>query len=124
MENQCPQAGQRGLAGATRRGNRGTARTQLVDGPVDNELRSLIAARAIREGSASLSDVDLAEVWARALDGLAEMRLQASQLAWLKLTRPLGLVENTALIATPNALATASAVISSWVGPMPPVVNT
>jgi chromosomal replication initiator protein len=31
------------------------------------------------------------------------MRLQASQLAWLKLTRPLGLVENTALIATPNA---------------------
>jgi chromosomal replication initiator protein len=50
-----------------------------------------------------LSDVDLAEVWARALDGLAEMRLQASQLAWLKLTRPLGLVENTALIATPNA---------------------
>jgi chromosomal replication initiator protein len=50
-----------------------------------------------------LSDVDLSEVWARALDGLAEMRLQASQLAWLKLTRPLGLVENTALIATPNA---------------------
>jgi len=50
-----------------------------------------------------LSDVDLAEVWARALEGLAEMRLQASQLAWLKLTRPLGLVENTALIATPNA---------------------
>ena len=26
--------------------------------------------------------------------------------------------------ATPNALATASAVMSSWVGPMPPVVNT
>jgi chromosomal replication initiator protein len=29
--------------------------------------------------------------------------VQPSQLAWLKLTRPLGLVENTALIATPNA---------------------
>ena len=86
-----------------RTGNRGTARTQLVDGPVDNELRSVIAARARREGSASLSDVDLAEVWARALEGLAEMRLQASQLAWLKLTKPLGLVGNTALIATPNA---------------------
>ena len=26
--------------------------------------------------------------------------------------------------ATPNAFATASAVMSSWVGPMPPVVNT
>ena len=54
------------------------------------------------EGSASVSDVDLAEVWARSLDGLAEMGLPASQLAWLRLTRPLGLVENTALIATPN----------------------
>ena len=27
-------------------------------------------------------------------------------------------------IVTPNALATQSAVMSSWVGPMPPVVNT
>jgi hypothetical protein len=27
-------------------------------------------------------------------------------------------------IGTPKALATASAVISSWVGPMPPVLNT
>ncbi len=26
--------------------------------------------------------------------------------------------------ATPKALATASAVMSSWVGPMPPVVKT
>jgi chromosomal replication initiator protein len=30
------------------------------------------------------------------------MGLPVSQLAWLRLTRPLGLVENTALIATPN----------------------
>jgi len=49
-----------------------------------------------------VTDVDLADVWARSLDGLAEMGLPASQLAWLRLTRPLGLVENTALIATPN----------------------
>jgi chromosomal replication initiator protein len=49
-----------------------------------------------------VTDVDLAEVWTRSLDGLAGMGLQASQLAWLRLTRPLGLVENTALIATPN----------------------
>jgi chromosomal replication initiator protein len=33
---------------------------------------------------------------------MAGMGLPASQLAWLRLTRPLGLVENTALIATPN----------------------
>ena len=49
-----------------------------------------------------MSDVDLAEVWTRSLDGLSEMGLPASQLAWLRLTRPLALVENTALIATPN----------------------
>src|SRR5690349_22874465 len=55
------------------------------------------------EGSASVTDTDLTDVWARSLDGLAELHVQPSQLAWLKLTRPLGLVENTALIATPNA---------------------
>jgi chromosomal replication initiator protein len=49
-----------------------------------------------------VSDVDLAEVWTRSLDGLAGMGLPASQLAWLRLTRPLGLVKDTALIATPN----------------------
>jgi chromosomal replication initiator protein len=50
-----------------------------------------------------VTDPDLADVWARSLDGLAELHVQPSQLAWLKLTRPLGLVENTALSATPNA---------------------
>jgi chromosomal replication initiator protein len=45
---------------------------------------------------------DLSEVWARSLDGLADLQIQPHQRAWLKLTRPLGLVENTALIATPN----------------------
>ena len=49
-----------------------------------------------------MSNADLAEVWARSIDGLSEMGLPPSQLAWLRLTRPLGLVENTALIATPN----------------------
>jgi chromosomal replication initiator protein len=50
-----------------------------------------------------VADTDLADVWARSLDGLAELHVQPSQLAWLKLTKPLGLVGNTALIATPNA---------------------
>src|SRR5580692_8286701 len=67
----------------------------------------MTAIRALRqgEGSASVGDLDLAQVWARSLKGLAEMHVGPSQLAWLKpeLTRPLGLVENTALIATPNA---------------------
>jgi chromosomal replication initiator protein len=49
-----------------------------------------------------VSNSDLADVWARSLDGLADLQIQPHQRAWLKLTRPLGLVENTALIATPN----------------------
>src|SRR6266550_8646772 len=49
-----------------------------------------------------MSETDLGQVWARSLDGLADLQIQPHQRAWLKLTRPLGLVENTALIATPN----------------------
>jgi chromosomal replication initiator protein len=49
-----------------------------------------------------VTNTDLSDVWARSLDGLAELNVQPSQLAWLKLTRPLGLIEDTALIATPN----------------------
>src|ERR1700759_1981270 len=49
-----------------------------------------------------MSEADLAEVWARSLDELAEMQIEPAQRAWLQLTRPLGLVENTARIATPN----------------------
>src|SRR6202046_5810414 len=45
---------------------------------------------------------DLADVWARSLADLADMQIEPHQRAWLQLTRPLGLVENTALIATPN----------------------
>src|SRR4249919_4319870 len=49
-----------------------------------------------------MSETDLAEVWARSLEELATMQIEPHQRAWLKLTRPLGLVENTAMIATPN----------------------
>jgi chromosomal replication initiator protein len=49
-----------------------------------------------------VSETDLADVWARSLEGLADLQIKPHQRAWLKLTRPLGLVENTALIATPN----------------------
>jgi chromosomal replication initiator protein len=50
-----------------------------------------------------MSEADLAQVWARSLAELADMQIEPHQRAWLQLTRPLGLVENTALIATPNA---------------------
>src|SRR5437588_12988149 len=49
-----------------------------------------------------MSETDLGEVWARSLDELSDLNIEPHQRAWLKLTRPLGLVENTALIATQN----------------------
>jgi chromosomal replication initiator protein len=58
--------------------------------------------RHVDARGARVATSDLAEVWARSLDGLADLQIQPHQRAWLKLTRPLGLVENTALIATPN----------------------
>ena len=45
---------------------------------------------------------DLAEVWADALATLAEGNLTPQQRAFVNLTRPMGLVEDTALIAAPN----------------------
>ncbi|MGD9954474.1 MAG: chromosomal replication initiator protein DnaA [Candidatus Nanopelagicales bacterium] len=47
---------------------------------------------------------DLAEVWARALDSLGD-ELPPQQRAFVSLTRPLALVEDTALIAAPNEFA-------------------
>jgi chromosomal replication initiator protein len=49
-----------------------------------------------------MSEADLADVWARSLDEIAKMHIEPGRAAWLPLTRPLGLVENTALIAAPN----------------------
>src|SRR6266536_2001794 len=69
--------------------------TQPVEKPVDHMW-------GLARDEQSMSEADLAEVWARSLDELAEMHIEPAQRAWLQLTRPLGLVENTALIATPN----------------------
>src|SRR6202161_3483664 len=77
----------------------GKPRAQHVESSVDRER--LLAARGC-EGGAPMANSDLADVWARSLDGLGDLQIQPHQRAWLKQTRPLGLVENTALIATPN----------------------
>jgi chromosomal replication initiator protein len=53
-------------------------------------------------GASLMGETDLAEVWTRSLDELSDLHIEPHQRAWLRLTRPLGLVENTALIATPN----------------------
>ncbi len=48
------------------------------------------------------SGQDLAEIWAQAVATLADGTLTPQQRAFVGLTRPLGLVEDTALIAAPN----------------------
>jgi chromosomal replication initiator protein len=46
--------------------------------------------------------LDLVEVWQRSVDSLADGALSPQNKAWIQLTRPLGLVEDTALLAAPN----------------------
>jgi chromosomal replication initiator protein len=46
--------------------------------------------------------VNLAAVWVAATEELANETLSPQQQAWLRLTRPLALVEDTAFIAAPN----------------------
>ncbi|HVE73977.1 MAG TPA: chromosomal replication initiator protein DnaA [Mycobacteriales bacterium] len=55
-------------------------------------------------GTATLT-LHLDEVWARALEQMADGSLSPQHRAWMGLTRPLGLVEDTALLAAPNEFA-------------------
>lgn len=49
--------------------------------------------------------LDLDAVWAEAVAGLSDSALSPQHRAWVGLTRPLGLVEDTALLAAPNEFA-------------------
>ena len=56
-------------------------------------------------GGSGVSTLELEEVWARAVAGLSDGQLSPQHRAWVGLTRPLGLVEDTALLAAPNEFA-------------------
>jgi len=45
---------------------------------------------------------DLSHVWTRALAELSDGSLSAQQRAWLRITKPLALVDDTAVLAAPN----------------------
>jgi chromosomal replication initiator protein len=49
--------------------------------------------------------LDLDSVWTRAIAGLDEDLVSAQQRAWLRLTKPLALVQDTVVLATPNDFA-------------------
>jgi chromosomal replication initiator protein len=56
------------------------------------------------EGTARVAEdtIDLVAVWQRSLEGLSDGVLNAQNRAWISQTRPLALVEDTALLAAPN----------------------
>jgi chromosomal replication initiator protein len=61
---------------------------------------------ATQEGTKVAEDnVDLDVIWAAATESLADDALSPQQRAWMRLTRPLALVEDTALLAAPNQFA-------------------
>jgi chromosomal replication initiator protein len=49
--------------------------------------------------------LDLDSVWTRAITGLGEDLVSAQQRAWLRMTKPLALVQGTIVLATPNDFA-------------------
>jgi chromosomal replication initiator protein len=49
--------------------------------------------------------IDLAAVWQRTIDGLDDDSLPPQHRAWVSLTRPLAIIEDTALLAAPNDFA-------------------
>src|SRR5436309_15727037 len=49
--------------------------------------------------------LDLEAVWTRAIAELGDDVLPAQYRAWMRLTKPLALVQDTAVIATPNDFA-------------------
>src|SRR5882672_356571 len=51
------------------------------------------------------NSTDLGDVWARAIGRLDDDTIRPHHRAWIGLTRPLGLVEDTALLAAPNEFA-------------------
>ena len=48
---------------------------------------------------------DLADVWNNAITQLDDPSVRPHQRAWLSLTRPIGLLDDTALLAAPNPYA-------------------
>ncbi|HEX3705370.1 MAG TPA: chromosomal replication initiator protein DnaA [Mycobacteriales bacterium] len=58
-----------------------------------------------RERPLSDQVLDLDAVWTRAIAGLGEDVVSAQQRAWLRLTKPLALVQDTVVLATPNDFA-------------------
>src|SRR3954463_7129190 len=73
--------------------------------PVDQAVAA--PAEPARGGSEGISGPPpaLTTAWNQALDSLADGALPPQQRAWMRLTRPLAIVEDTAVLAAPNEFA-------------------
>jgi len=73
---------------------------------VDNDVDRR-ALQAGDESGASVADelADLAAVWNQAITELDDPSVRPHQKAWLSLTRPIGMLHDTALLAAPNTFA-------------------
>jgi len=78
-----------------------------VDEGVESRFTCWIAGSDNKGRACTVADEtrDLAAVWARSLDGLADGSVAPQHRAFIQLTRPLALVEDTALLAAPNEFA-------------------
>jgi chromosomal replication initiator protein len=74
--------------------------------PVGQGART-VAGLAERGSEQQLADelADLADVWKQAINQLDDSVVRPHQRAWLSLTRPIGLLQDTALLAAPNTYA-------------------
>ncbi|MFI6576941.1 chromosomal replication initiator protein DnaA [Nocardiopsis sp. NPDC050513] len=96
---------------SARRGSRGRTTDDTPRGPPGSPRPLLLpphpnrsAPKGQQPWQVTVADaqVNLAVVWSSVLDGIDNDSLPAHQRAWLPQTRPLGLIEDTALIAAPN----------------------
>jgi chromosomal replication initiator protein len=76
----------------------------VTDLPVPPTAAADQPAAASLTGGAD-GDGALERVWSSAVEGLPESALSPQHRAWVRLTRPLGLFEDTALLAAPNEFA-------------------
>jgi chromosomal replication initiator protein len=72
-----------------------------------HERRRGLRDLGVGEGRTQVSnqDLDLGQVWAVVVQELSSATLTPTQRAWMRVTRPLGLLDGTALLAAPSEFA-------------------
>ena len=75
---------------------------RLTVAPMSKKPGSADASRQAGARGVTDDTQDLPAVWARTLEGLGDTSIAPTHRAFVRLTRPLGLIDDTALLAAPN----------------------